>query len=224
MVVARDCRDDRPDRRRLAHLRGGDVATIMDAAGRIPPTCPANRTWPLRLRPPSAASRPRPAGVSSMVANHFVVHSVGGLRSYRQVLEYMRHRDLHDRVAVPARRWLFGAMPGPRDRARPDPSRRAQRWIDVGLTILGVLTLAYGHFDRDARVPGLRQVRAWSAWCLSRTAELAEGRPSWRGRWVAGMSRSPPPADWTTKARSAPTRCGSSPRSTPSGPRTVCSW
>ena len=27
-----------------------------------------------------------------MVANHFVVRSVGGLRSYRQVLEYMRRK------------------------------------------------------------------------------------------------------------------------------------
>ena len=82
-----------------------------------------------------------------MVANHFVVRSVGGLRSYRQVLEYMRHPAIltieslfHLVVTVHAMIRLRGVV------LELDTSHRAQRWIDVGLTVLGVLTLAYGFF------------------------------------------------------------------------------
>ena len=82
-----------------------------------------------------------------MVANHFVVRSVGGLRSYRQVLEYMRHPAILTIESLFLLVVTFHAMLGLRGVVLDlDPSRRAQRWIDVGLTVLGVLTLAYGYF------------------------------------------------------------------------------
>jgi succinate dehydrogenase membrane anchor subunit len=82
-----------------------------------------------------------------MVANHFVVASVGGLRSYRQVLEY---------IANP---WMFAieslflvvvtvhAMLGLRGvlyDLTGDARHRA--WVDRGTIALGVLTVAYGFF------------------------------------------------------------------------------
>jgi succinate dehydrogenase hydrophobic anchor subunit len=82
-----------------------------------------------------------------MVANHFVVRSVGGLRSYRQVLEYMRHPAIFTIESLFLLVVTVHAMLGLRGIVLDlDPSRRAQRWIDVGLTVLGVLTLAYGYF------------------------------------------------------------------------------
>jgi succinate dehydrogenase hydrophobic anchor subunit len=81
-----------------------------------------------------------------MVANHFVVASVGGLRSYRQVLDYIANPAI---FAIEAIFLLFvtvHAMLGLRGVLLDlDPSPRAQRWIDVGLLTLGLLTLAYGY-------------------------------------------------------------------------------
>ena len=80
-----------------------------------------------------------------MVANHFVVERVGGLRSYRQVLEYVS-----DPVIFTVE-WLFllvvtvHAMLGVRGvLADLDPSPRAQRWIDTVLLVVGGATLGYG--------------------------------------------------------------------------------
>ena len=82
-----------------------------------------------------------------MVANHFVVRSVGGLRSYRQVLEYMRHPAILTIESLFLLVVTVHAMLGLRGVLLDlDPSHRAQRWIDVGLTVLGMLTLAYGFF------------------------------------------------------------------------------
>jgi len=82
-----------------------------------------------------------------MVANHFVVRSVGGLRSYRQVLEYMRHPAIFTIESLFLLVVTVHAMLGLRGIVLDlDPSRRAQRWIEFGLTVLGVLTLAYGYF------------------------------------------------------------------------------
>jgi succinate dehydrogenase hydrophobic anchor subunit len=81
-----------------------------------------------------------------MVANHFVVASVGGLRSYRQVLEYMADPVI---FAIEALFLLFvtvHAMLGLRGVLLDlDPSPRTARWIDIGLVTLGLLTLAYGY-------------------------------------------------------------------------------
>jgi len=82
-----------------------------------------------------------------MVAHHFVVESIGGLRDYEQVLDYIATPIIFTLecfflIIVTAHALLglrsvlfdmgFGA--------------RARRWIDVGLWVLGVLTAAYGFF------------------------------------------------------------------------------
>ena len=80
-----------------------------------------------------------------MVANHFVVESVGGLRSYEQVLDYIANPvmlvieiaflgvvTLHAMLGL--RSVLFDLT----------GSDRHRRWIDRGLVALGVLTVSYG--------------------------------------------------------------------------------
>jgi succinate dehydrogenase hydrophobic anchor subunit len=82
-----------------------------------------------------------------MVANHFVVESVGGLRSYRQVLAYIRHPVILVTESVFLLVVTVHAMLGIRGVMLDlDPSPRARRWIDAGLVALGVLTVAYGSF------------------------------------------------------------------------------
>lgn len=82
-----------------------------------------------------------------MVAHHFVVEEVGGLRTYRQVLEYISNPVIFTvelffllTVTVHAllglRSVLFDLNLG----------RAARRRIDVGLWALGILTVAYGFF------------------------------------------------------------------------------
>lgn len=81
-----------------------------------------------------------------MVANHFVVESVGGLRSYRQVLEYIANPAIFSIEALFLLFVTVHAMLGLRGVLLDlDPSRRVQRWIDIGLVTLGLLTLAYGY-------------------------------------------------------------------------------
>lgn len=80
-----------------------------------------------------------------MVAQHFVVDETGGMRTYRQVLEYLSHPvifaiecgllfavTIHAMLGV--RGVLFDFDFGP----------RARRRIDAGLWALGTLTIAYG--------------------------------------------------------------------------------
>jgi succinate dehydrogenase membrane anchor subunit len=82
-----------------------------------------------------------------MVANHFVVRSVGGLRSYRQVLEYISDPAIFTIEAIFLLFVTAHAMLGVRGVLLDlDPSPRTQRWIDVGLVVLGLATLAYGYF------------------------------------------------------------------------------
>jgi succinate dehydrogenase hydrophobic anchor subunit len=82
-----------------------------------------------------------------MVAHHFVVEEVGGLRTYRQVLGYIASPAIFViesafLVAVTAhallgvRGVLLDLGVGP----------RARRRIDVGLWTLGIATVAYGLF------------------------------------------------------------------------------
>jgi succinate dehydrogenase hydrophobic anchor subunit len=82
-----------------------------------------------------------------MVANHFVIHGVGGLRSYRQVLDYLSNPVI---FAIESLFLLFvtiHAMLGLRGVILDlDPGPRMRRWIDTGLLVLGVATLAYGYF------------------------------------------------------------------------------
>jgi succinate dehydrogenase hydrophobic anchor subunit len=82
-----------------------------------------------------------------MIANHFVVESVGGLRSYEQVLDYIANPLM---LAIEIA-FLFvvtlHAMLGLRSVLFDlTGSARHRRWIDRGVVILGVLTVAYGLF------------------------------------------------------------------------------
>ena len=80
-----------------------------------------------------------------MVANHFVVESVGGLRTYRQVLDYISNPVM---LVVEVLFLLFvtvHAMLGLRSVLFDlTGSERHRAWIDRGLVGLGVLTVAYG--------------------------------------------------------------------------------
>ena len=82
-----------------------------------------------------------------MVANHFVVQSVGGLRTYHQVLEYIGNPVMFTiecffllvvttHALLGLRGVLFDLGLGP----------RARRRIDAGLWIVGIATVAYGFF------------------------------------------------------------------------------
>jgi succinate dehydrogenase hydrophobic anchor subunit len=80
-----------------------------------------------------------------MVANHFVIESIGGLRDYQQVLEYISTPVIFVLeslflvfVTVHAMLGLRGVL------LDLDPTPRTLRWIDRGLVALGIITLAYG--------------------------------------------------------------------------------
>jgi succinate dehydrogenase hydrophobic anchor subunit len=82
-----------------------------------------------------------------MVANHFVVRSVGGLRSYHQVLEYISNPAIFTIEAIFLLFVTVHAMLGVRGVLLDlDPAPRTQRWIDIGLVTLGLATLGYGYF------------------------------------------------------------------------------
>lgn len=80
-----------------------------------------------------------------MVANHFVIESVGGLRSYRQVIDYIGDPlivavetlflvvvTIHAMLGLRSVIFDFGL------------SSIAKRRVNRGLMALGVLTVAYG--------------------------------------------------------------------------------
>jgi succinate dehydrogenase hydrophobic anchor subunit len=80
-----------------------------------------------------------------MVAHHFVVESVGGLRTYQHVLDYIANPaifvieslflvvvTIHAMLGLRSVLFDFGLSP------------RAKHLTDRSLTVLGVVTLAYG--------------------------------------------------------------------------------
>jgi succinate dehydrogenase hydrophobic anchor subunit len=80
-----------------------------------------------------------------MVANHFVVEEVGGLRTYQQVLDYIANPVIfvleivflvivtwHSMLGLRSVLFDFGL------------SERRRRLLNRGLAVLGVLTVAYG--------------------------------------------------------------------------------
>jgi succinate dehydrogenase hydrophobic anchor subunit len=80
-----------------------------------------------------------------MVAHHFVVHEVGGLRTYDQVLAYIANPwiftiegiflvvvTVHAMLGLRSVLFDFGLSEG------------AKRWWNRALVVLGVLTVAYG--------------------------------------------------------------------------------
>jgi succinate dehydrogenase hydrophobic anchor subunit len=80
-----------------------------------------------------------------MVANHFVIESVGGLRSYHQVLEYISTPVIFVLEAIFLIVVTVHAMLGLRGVLLDlDPGPTARRWMDRGLVVLGILTVAYG--------------------------------------------------------------------------------
>ncbi len=82
-----------------------------------------------------------------MIANHFVIDSIGGLRDYRQVLEYIASPVMFTIEAFFLLFVTLHAMLGLRSVLLDlDPGARLRRWIDVGLVVLGVATLGYGYF------------------------------------------------------------------------------
>ena len=80
-----------------------------------------------------------------MVAHHFVVEHVGGLRTYRQVLEYIGNPVILVVEAVFLVVVTWHAMLGLRSVLFDlGHSSRMRRTLSRGLVALGVLTVAYG--------------------------------------------------------------------------------
>ena len=80
-----------------------------------------------------------------MVANHFVVESVGGLRSYHQVIEYMGNPVIFVLEALFLVIVTWHSMLGLRSVLFDfGLSERARGWVSRGLVVLGVITVAYG--------------------------------------------------------------------------------
>jgi succinate dehydrogenase hydrophobic anchor subunit len=80
-----------------------------------------------------------------MVANHFVVQEVGGLRTYQQVLDYIANPLIFvlEIVFLVVVTWhsMLGLRSVLFDFGLSDRSRRL---ANRGLAVLGVLTVAYG--------------------------------------------------------------------------------
>ena len=80
-----------------------------------------------------------------IIAQHFIVHQTGGLRTYSEVLSYIANPV----IFILESGFLFAvtihAMLGVRGVLHDlDLSPRTQRRIDTGLWVLGTLTVAYG--------------------------------------------------------------------------------
>jgi len=82
-----------------------------------------------------------------MVAHHFVVDGIGGLRTYDQVLEYLANPWIFTIESLFLLFVTVHAMLGLRGVLYDlDPSPGLKRWIDRGLWVLGLVTVAYGSF------------------------------------------------------------------------------
>jgi succinate dehydrogenase hydrophobic anchor subunit len=80
-----------------------------------------------------------------IVAQHFIVHQTGGLRTYSEVLSYIANPV----IFILESGFLFAvtihAMLGVRGILHDlDLNPRTQRRIDTGLWVLGTVTVAYG--------------------------------------------------------------------------------
>lgn len=82
-----------------------------------------------------------------MIAHHFVVEEVGGLRTYAQVLDYIASPVIFIIESLFLVFVTTHAMLGLRSVLFDlELSPSARRWIDRGLVVLGVVTVAYGFF------------------------------------------------------------------------------
>lgn len=80
-----------------------------------------------------------------IVAQHFVVHQKGGLRTYAEVLSYIGNPVIFVLEAAFLVAVTIHAMLGIRGVLHDlDPSTKTGRRIDRGLWIVGTLTVAYG--------------------------------------------------------------------------------
>jgi succinate dehydrogenase hydrophobic anchor subunit len=80
-----------------------------------------------------------------MIAHHFVVESVGGLRSYEQIVAYISNPAIFAIEATFLVVVTWHAMLGLRSVLFDlGLSARARRLVNRGLTALGVLTVVYG--------------------------------------------------------------------------------
>lgn len=80
-----------------------------------------------------------------IVAQHFIVHQKGGLRTYGEVLSYVSNPVIFVLEAAFLVVVTIHAMLGLRGVLHDlDPSPRARRLIDRGLWTVGALTVAYG--------------------------------------------------------------------------------
>lgn len=85
--------------------------------------------------------------VVHIVANHFVVDEVGGLRTYHQVLEYLSNPVIVVTESLLVTAVTIHALLGVRGILLDfDMSARARRRVDRGLWALGSVTIAYGLF------------------------------------------------------------------------------
>ena len=80
-----------------------------------------------------------------MIANHFVVESIGGLRDYHQVLKYISNPVIFVLESLFLITVTIHALMGLRAVLLDlDPGPRVRTWIDRGLIVLGILTIGYG--------------------------------------------------------------------------------
>jgi succinate dehydrogenase hydrophobic anchor subunit len=80
-----------------------------------------------------------------MVAHHFVVEEVGGLRTYQQVLEYVSNPLILSLECPLLVAVTIHAMLGVRSVLLDfDLEPHTRRLVDVGLWVLGVTTVVYG--------------------------------------------------------------------------------
>lgn len=82
-----------------------------------------------------------------MVAHHFVVEEIGGLRDYASVLDYVSSPIIVASEGTFLVAVTIHAMLGLRGVLLDlGPGARGRRRIDVGLSALGTATIAYGAF------------------------------------------------------------------------------
>ncbi len=80
-----------------------------------------------------------------MVAHHFVVEEVGGLRTYRQVLRYIANPWIFAIESIFLVVVTIHAMLGLRSVVFDlGLSVSMKRWLNRGLVMLGILTVTYG--------------------------------------------------------------------------------
>jgi succinate dehydrogenase membrane anchor subunit len=122
--------------------RSADRPPDVAPAEIVPPPAPRARAW--RWTAGSGCALLALVTVH-MIANHFVVDEAGGLRNYRQVLDYLAHPVIFVIEALLLTTVTIHAMLGIRSIVLDlGLTPRAQRRLERGLWVLGLVTVAYG--------------------------------------------------------------------------------